>query len=77
MRPLSHQGLRAELEAAVVANTAPAYSNEPAARAQRSLKNTALSYLAKLKAPELVADAVARCVACVSEAWVGTVNASA
>lgn len=54
------EGLRAELEAAVAANTAPAYSNDSTARAQRSLKNTALAYLAKLKAPELVADAVAR-----------------
>jgi aminopeptidase N len=44
----------------VAANTAPAYSNDSTARAQRSLKNTALAYLAKLKAPELVADAVAR-----------------
>lgn len=44
----------------MAANTAPAYSNDSTARAQRSLKNTALAYLAKLKAPELVADAVAR-----------------
>lgn len=43
--------LRGELEAAVVANTAASYSNEPEPRAERSLKNTCLGMLSYLEDP--------------------------
>jgi len=47
--------LRADLEAAVAANSAEKYSNEPADRAARSLKNTCIGYLSYLNDPAIAA----------------------
>jgi aminopeptidase N len=47
--------LRADLEATVAANSAAKYSNEPADRAARTLKNACIGYLSYLDAPEIAA----------------------
>lgn len=52
--------LKSELQAALAANTAAVYANDPPSRAERSLKNTALGYLTKLGEAEQTKDAVAR-----------------
>ena len=55
--------LRAELEATAQANSAAVYSNEPADRAARSLKNACIGYLSYLDAPEIAAMTYERYVA--------------
>ena len=52
--------LRDDLEATIAANSAEKYSNEPADRAARSLKNTCIGYLSYLDAPEIAAMTYAR-----------------
>jgi aminopeptidase N len=52
--------LRSLLEETAKANSASAYSNEPADRAMRSLKNTCLGYLSYVDAPEVAKDALDR-----------------
>ena len=52
--------LRDDLEATIAANSAKKYSNEPADRAARSLKNTCIGYLSYLDAPEIAAMTYAR-----------------
>ena len=52
--------LRPELEAALAANTAAAYSNEPEARAARTLKNTCLAMLSYLEDAAIDAAALKR-----------------
>ena len=47
------QELRGELEAALKANTADAYSREGPARAERTLKNACLGFLSHLEDPEV------------------------
>jgi aminopeptidase N len=47
--------LRTDLEAVMIANSAAVYSNEPADRAARTLKNTCIGYLSYLDAPEIAA----------------------
>jgi len=54
------EGLQGELQAALEANTEQSFSTEYDSVAKRALKNLALSYLAKLKTPEVVAALVAR-----------------
>lgn len=49
------RALRSELEATVSANSAAVYSNEPADRAARTLKNACIGYLSYLDAPEIAA----------------------
>ena len=54
------QELRGELEAALKANTADAYSREGPARAERTLKNACLGFLSHLEDPEVDAEALRR-----------------
>ena len=52
--------LRAELETTMAVNTAATYSNEPEARAERTLKNTCLGLLSYLEDSEIDAEALKR-----------------
>eukprot|EP00238_Polyblepharides_amylifera_P007306 CAMPEP_0196584206 /NCGR_PEP_ID=MMETSP1081-20130531/46178_1 /TAXON_ID=36882 /ORGANISM="Pyramimonas amylifera, Strain CCMP720" /LENGTH=882 /DNA_ID=CAMNT_0041905339 /DNA_START=243 /DNA_END=2891 /DNA_ORIENTATION=- len=53
-------GLKSELSAALVANSASEYKNDYTSCAARSLKNLALAYLVKLDDDEITAEAVQR-----------------
>jgi aminopeptidase N len=52
--------LRSEFESTLAANTAAEYSNEPEARAQRTLKNMCLGFLSYLEDPLVDVDALER-----------------